>query len=61
MFERSQHDHQVSAAASRDLVPLVGSDDKEERVIKGGHVSLVAGVGAVPRTRLVEWMAPRSV
>ena len=59
----AEHDHVVPAAASRDLVPLVGSQDKEEWVIKGGHVSLVAGVGAVTRTwpRLVEWMAPRSV
>jgi polyhydroxyalkanoate synthase len=59
----AEHDHVVPSAASRDLVPMVGSEDKEEWMIKGGHVSLVAGVGAVTRTwpRLVEWMAPRSV
>jgi len=59
----AEHDHVVPAAASRDLVRLVGSADKEEWVIKGGHVSLVAGVGAVTRTwpRLVEWLAPRSL
>lgn len=59
----AEHDHVVSAAASRDLVRLVGSADKEEIVIKGGHVSLVAGIGAVARTwpRLVNWLAPRSV
>lgn len=58
----AEHDHVVPAAASRDLVPLVGSKDKEEWVIKGGHVSLVAGMGAVTRTwpRLVDWLAPRS-
>lgn len=57
------HDHVVPAAASRDLVSLVGSRDKEEFVIKGGHVSLVAGIGAATRTwpRLVAWLAPRSV
>ena len=59
----AEHDHVVPSAASSDLVRLVGSKEKEEWVIKGGHVSLVAGVGAVTRTwpRLVEWMAPRSV
>jgi polyhydroxyalkanoate synthase len=59
----AEHDHVVPSAASRDLVRLVGSRDKEEWVIKGGHVSLVAGVGAVTRTwpRLVGWLAPRSV
>lgn len=59
----AEHDHVVSYAASRDLVQLVGSDDKEEIVIKGGHVSLVAGMGAVTRTwpRLVNWLAPRSL
>jgi polyhydroxyalkanoate synthase len=40
----AEHDHVVPAAASRDLVRLVGSADKDEWVIKGGHVSLVAGV-----------------
>ena len=59
----AEHDHVVPSAASRDLVRLVGSRDKEEIVIKGGHVSLVAGVGAVTRTwpQLVGWLAPRSV
>jgi polyhydroxyalkanoate synthase len=59
----AQHDHVVPSAASRDLIPLVASTDKEEWTIKGGHVSLVAGVGAVTRTwpRLVAWLAPRSM
>jgi polyhydroxyalkanoate synthase subunit PhaC len=50
-------------AGSRDVVRLVGSKDKEEWVLKGGHVSLVAGIAAVTRTwpRLVSWLAPRSV
>lgn len=58
----AEHDHVVPYAASRDLVQIVGSRDKEEWLIKGGHVSLVAGVGAVTRTwpRIVEWLAPRS-
>jgi polyhydroxyalkanoate synthase subunit PhaC len=59
----AEHDHVVPSAASRDLIPLVTSTDKEEWTIKGGHVSLVAGVGAVTRTwpRLVAWLAPRSM
>ncbi len=59
----AQHDHVVPYAASRDVVRLVGSTDKQEWVIKGGHVSVVAGLGAVTRTwpQLVDWLAPRSV
>lgn len=59
----AQHDHVVPYAASRDVVRLVGSSDKQEWVIKGGHVSVVAGLGAVTRTwpQLVDWLAPRSV
>lgn len=36
----AEHDHVVPFASSHDLVRLVGSDDKEEMIIKGGHVSL---------------------
>lgn len=59
----AEHDHVVPTAASADLVRLAGSRDRQEFVIKGGHVSLVAGVGASTRTwpRMVEWLAPRSV
>jgi polyhydroxyalkanoate synthase len=58
----AQHDHVVPAKASADLVRLAGSRDKQELVVKGGHVSLVAGVGAVTRTwpSIVDWLAPRS-
>jgi len=58
----AEHDHVVPKAASADLIRLVGSTDKEEWIIKGGHVSVVAGVGAVARTwpRIVDWLAPRS-
>jgi polyhydroxyalkanoate synthase len=58
----AEHDHVVPAAASADVVRLAGSKDKQELVIKGGHVSLVAGMGAVTRTwpRIVEWLASRS-
>ncbi len=58
----AEHDHVVPREASADVVRLAGSKDKEEIVVKGGHVSLVAGVGAATRTwpRIVEWLAPRS-
>jgi len=58
----AQHDHVVPRDASADLVRLAGSADKQELVIKGGHVSLVAGAGAVTRTwpSIVDWLAPRS-
>lgn len=58
----AEHDHVVPRDASADVVRLAGSRDKEEIVVKGGHVSLVAGVGAATRTwpRIVGWLAPRS-
>ena len=59
----AQDDHITPAAASRDLVQRVGSADKTELVIKGGHVGLVAGRGAETRMwpALAGWLAPRSV
>ena len=41
----------------------VGSTDKEEVVLKGGHVSIVAGPSAGKRMwpKLDQWLAPRSV
>ena len=57
----AQHDHIVPAAASRDLIGLVGSSDKQEIVMKGGHVSLVAGGNAVFRLwpQLDAWLSNR--
>jgi len=59
----AEYDHIVPTAASRDLIGLIGSKDKQEIVIKGGHVSLVAGGNAVYRLwpQLDRWLAPRSV
>ena len=59
----AEHDHIVPAAASRDLIGLVGSEDKKEIVLKGGHVSLVAGANAVHRLwpQLDAWLATRSL
>ncbi len=59
----AEYDHIVPTAASRDLIGLVGSKDKQEIVVKGGHVSLVAGGNAVYRLwpQLDRWLAARSV
>lgn len=45
----AEHEHIVSYEASKPLLELVGSTDKEEVVLKGGHVSLVAGANAMRR------------
>ncbi len=59
----AQYDHIVPTAASEALVGMVGSDDKQEIVLKGGHVSLVAGPNAVRRLwpQLDEWLQERSL
>jgi polyhydroxyalkanoate synthase subunit PhaC len=62
MHAIAEHDHIVSYAASKPLLQLVGSEDKEELVLKGGHVSLIAGPNAVRRMwpALSRWLAARS-
>lgn len=59
----AKEDHITPYASSHDLVELVGSRDKQEIVLKGGHVGLVAGRGAELRMwpTLDAWLAPRSV
>jgi poly(3-hydroxyalkanoate) synthetase len=39
----AEHDHIVPYDAAKHLITKVGSQDKEEVMLKGGHVSLVAG------------------
>ena len=58
----AEHDHIVPTAASAPLIGMVGSKDKNEIVLKGGHVSLVAGGNAIKRLwpNLVEWLGVRS-
>lgn len=58
-----QHDHIVPLPSGQPLVQLVGAEDKEEVVLKGGHVSLVAGGNALYRLwpQLERWLAVRSV
>jgi polyhydroxyalkanoate synthase len=59
----AQDDHITPYASSCDLVKLAGSSDKEEIIVKGGHVGLVAGRGAQTRMwpALNAWLAQRSV
>ncbi|MCR9262393.1 MAG: alpha/beta fold hydrolase [Pseudomonadaceae bacterium] len=63
MAAMAEHDHIVAYDASKPLLELVGSEDKEEIVLKGGHVSLIAGPNAVRRMwpKLAEWLGERSV
>lgn len=58
----AQHDHIVPTDASAPLIDMVGSADKREMVLKGGHVSLVAGANAKKRLwpNLVQWLGERS-
>jgi polyhydroxyalkanoate synthase len=59
----AEHDHLAPRESTEALLDLVGSTDKEEVLLKGGHVSLIAGPNAAKRMwpRLNEWLAPRSV
>lgn len=59
----AEHDHIVPYEASRHLVPMIGSADKTEVMLKGGHVSLVAGANAIKRLwpQLDGWLQERSL
>ena len=59
----AEHDHIAPYAATAPMLSLVGSKDKEEIVLKGGHVSLVAGKNAVGRLwpKVADWLSHRSV
>jgi polyhydroxyalkanoate synthase len=59
----AEHDHIVPYDSAKDLVQMVGSEDKKEVMLKGGHVSLVAGGNAIFRLwpQLDQWLSVRSV
>ncbi|BAT61364.1 poly-beta-hydroxybutyrate polymerase [Variibacter gotjawalensis] len=59
----AEHDHIVPYEAAKPLVAHVGSEEKEEVVLKGGHVSLVAGGNAMKRLwpKVDNWLGERSV
>jgi len=58
----AEHDHLVPYESSKPLLELVGSTDTQEILLKGGHVSLIAGPNAVRRMwpRLNAWLSERS-
>jgi polyhydroxyalkanoate synthase len=59
----AQHDHIVPHPAAHPIMELVGSSEREEIIVKGGHVSIVAGLGAVKRLwpSIDRWLGRRSV
>ena len=59
----AEHDHLVPYDCAHPLMDLVGSEDREEVKMKGGHVSVIAGPNAVRRMwpKLVDWLSERSV
>jgi polyhydroxyalkanoate synthase len=59
----AEHDHIAPYATTAPVLSLVGSEDKEEILLKGGHVSLVAGKNAVGRLwpKVADWLSHRSV
>ena len=58
----AEHDHIVPYEAAKHLIAKVGSQDKEEVMLKGGHVSLIAGANAIKRLwpKLDSWLGGRS-
>ncbi|WP_067109168.1 alpha/beta fold hydrolase [Sphingopyxis granuli] len=59
----AQHDHIVPPPASAPLIEMVGSQEKNQVELKGGHVSLIAGANAVRRMwpMVDEWLGEKSV
>ena len=59
----AQHDHIVPFESAKQVLKMIGSTDKEDVVMKGGHVSVLAGPNASGRLWPVldRWLAPRSV
>ncbi|MNL42654.1 acyl-CoA synthetase [compost metagenome] len=58
----AQYDHIVPPECANPLVERVGSRDKQEIVLPGGHVSIAAGPNAVKRMwpALDSWLEERS-
>src|ERR1700749_1329699 len=57
----AEHDHIVPYDAAKPLIGKIGSPDKEEVMLKGGPVSLVAGANAIKRLwpKLDSWLGGR--
>lgn len=63
MAVMAEHDHIATYESTKPLLDLVSSEDTYELVLKGGHVSLIAGPNAMRRMWPVvnEWLGERSV
>lgn len=59
----AQYDSLVPPDCAQPLVARVSSRDKEELMLPGGHVSLVAGPAAIKRMwpKLDQWLGKRSI
>jgi polyhydroxyalkanoate synthase len=59
----AEYDHIAPYEATRPLTSIVGSTDKQDLTVKGGHVSLIAGRSALLRLwpTVNEWLSVRSV
>lgn len=58
----AQYDHIVPSGCLAPLIKMIGSTDKEEVVLPGGHVSIAAGANAIKRMwpKLDSWLQGRS-
>jgi polyhydroxyalkanoate synthase len=58
----AKYDHVVPYESAQPLVQLVGSQDKREIMLEGGHVSLVAGRSAANRLwpQVSDWLREHS-
>lgn len=59
----AEHDHIAPVKSTKPLLDLVSSEEKEELILKGGHVSLIAGPRAALRMwpAIDAWLSVRSV
>ena len=59
----AEYDHIAPFASTQPLSTLLGSEEKEDIILKGGHVSLIAGRNAWTRVwpQLSRWLGERSV
>jgi polyhydroxyalkanoate synthase len=59
----AQYDHIAPYDSTRPLTSILGSTDKQDLTVKGGHVSLISGQNALLRLwpTVNEWLSVRSV
>lgn len=58
----AEHDHLTPRGATQPLIEMAGSSDKEEVMVKGGHISVATGPKAAQRLwpKLEDWLGRRS-